>query len=423
MRLLINILVLPIVSLGLAGCSELNLRKGPSPILDATSVEAASSNQTRIIEALASDARVNVGTPDSYYRIAEAGFNYVDDQCGAYFDEIFFIDRERSQLKSGLAAASGTTAAILGVTNASTLTMSVVASAFGFASAATDILAGTYLYSLPPATTQGFVNKLQAAFRDGAAANRANIDSTSAAYYAIQRYLSLCLPPTIEAEITKQVNSTVAVGVPVGKGSLVSVQTGSSVTLPRVPIVGPALFTKAEVRSRQISNVTGEAGNPGPSTGQKNTAREVFIRQVKAALCVPETDGSLSPATELAIKDYLRGMSLPIPGQIEPFDPNLQPQLIKAISDVQNCKVQGFESPYEVGAFGVPADSRTDSISQLQSRINDRLKANGSATTVRQTASFDTQTRDAIEELRALRKLSPGREIDLALDKYLNSPK
>ena len=79
-----------------------------------------------------------------------AGFNYVDDQCTAYFDQLYFIDRERGQLKSGLAAASGTTAAILGVTNASTLTMSVVASAFGFASAATDILAGTYFTPFPP---------------------------------------------------------------------------------------------------------------------------------------------------------------------------------------------------------------------------------------------------------------------------------
>jgi hypothetical protein len=411
------------VSIGLAGCSQLNLRKGPDPILDATSVQIAAANQATIIDALARDAGVNDGAPDRYYRIAEAGFNYVDDQCRAYFDQIFFIDRERSQLKSGLAAASGMTAAILGVTNASTLTMSVVASAFGFTSAATDILAGTYLYSLPPATTQGFVNKLQAAFREGAAANRANINSPTTAYYAIQRYLSLCLPPTIEAEITKQVNSTVAVGVPVGRGSLVSVQTGSSVTLPRGPLVGPAPLTKEQVRAKRISDLGSPASNPRPIVEQANPARDLFIRRVKTALCVPETDASLSPATELAVKDYMRGMGLGAPKQIEPyFDPTLQPVLGKAINDVQDCRAQGFETPYEVGAFGVPADGRADNIKELQSKINDKLKANESNTTVKETGSFDTQTRDAIEELRQRRKLSPGRQIDLTLDKYLNSP-
>ena len=166
------LLILPFISLGLAGCSELNLRKCPAPVIDSSSVEAATNNQIVIIRALARDAGYDPDSSVDYYRVAEAGFNYVDDQCRAYFDEIFFIDRERSQLKSGLAAASGTTAAILGVTNASTLTLSVVASAFGFASAATDILAGTYLYALPPATTQGLVNKLQAAYRGAAATVR-----------------------------------------------------------------------------------------------------------------------------------------------------------------------------------------------------------------------------------------------------------
>jgi hypothetical protein len=411
-----------IVSLGLASCSELSLRKGPAPILDVTSVQTASSNQRQIIDALAADAGVNLGTPDSYYRTAEAGFNYVDDQCRAYFDDIFFIDRERSQLKSGLAAGGGTTAAILGVTNASTLTMSVVASAFGFASAATDILAGTYLYSLPPATTQGFVNKLQAAFRDGASANRASINSRTSAYYAIQRYLSLCLPPTIEAEITKQVNSTVAVGVPVGAGSLVSVQTGSSVALPRRTFVGPAPLTKNQVRSKEISDLRSPVNNPRPTIDQGNSASNFFIRRVKTALCVPETDASLSPETELAIKDYMRGMGLAAPKKIDPyFDPTLQPVLGKAINEVQDCKAQGFETPYEVGAFGIPADQRVDNIKELQSKINDKLKANDSSTTVKETGSLDTQTRDAIEELREHRKLSPGRQIDLTLDKYLNS--
>lgn len=197
------------IAASLAGCNELGLRKGPAPILDVASVQTAATNQTTVLYALAQDAgypHPELGGID-WYRIAEAGFNYVDDQCSAYFDTIFFLDRERSQLKSGLAAASSTTAAILGVTSASTLSLSVVASAFGFASAATDILAGTYLYSLPPATTQGLVNKLQAAYRDAAANVKSEISTPTAAYHHIQSYLALCLPPTIETEVVKTVNA------------------------------------------------------------------------------------------------------------------------------------------------------------------------------------------------------------------------
>jgi hypothetical protein len=138
-------------------------------------------NQAAIVDALARE--IGYDHPEdpasnvNYYEVAKAGFNYVDDQCRSYFDEMFFIDRGRSQIKSGLAAASGTTAAILGVTNASTLTMSVVASAFGFASTATDIVTGTYLYALPPATTEGLVNRLQAKYRDEVAKAHADIST------------------------------------------------------------------------------------------------------------------------------------------------------------------------------------------------------------------------------------------------------
>jgi hypothetical protein len=414
---------MPIVLLCLTGCNGLAGRKGPAPILDVASVQIAASSQRTIIDALAQDAGYDPLGNVNYYEVAQAGFNYVDDQCSAYFDEMFFLDRARSQAKSGLAAASATTAAILGITNASTLSLSIVASAFGFASNATDILSGTYLYALPPAATQSLVNKLQTAFRDGLAANRANIDSRTSAYYAIQRYLSLCLPPTIEAEIAKQVNATVAIGVPTGSGSLVSVETGSSLSPRRAPIVGPPPLTKQQVSAARIANLKNAVIGVKPTGSTVNRARESFIRQVKAALCVPETDASLSPTTELAIKEYLRGMGVPIPGQIEPFsDPNMQPVLGKAINDVQNCKVQGFETSYEVGAFGVPADGRADSIKQVQLKINEKLKLNGSTTVLKDTGSFDTPTRDAIEELRVLRKLSPGRQIDLTLDKYLSSP-
>jgi hypothetical protein len=220
---------------GLTSCADTSLRTGINPVLDVVSVQNAASNQTAIINALVLDAGYDPQGSVNYYEVAQAGFNYVDDQCTAYFDYMFFFDRRRNEIQSGLAAAGATTGAILGLTSASAMSLGIVASAFGFASNATDIVAGTYVFS-HPAETMVLVHRLQTAFRNGAATNRAFINSRTSAYYAIQRYLSLCLPPTIEGVIANQISATTAVSVPTGEGSLVSVQTGTSLpTRPAPP--------------------------------------------------------------------------------------------------------------------------------------------------------------------------------------------
>jgi hypothetical protein len=299
-------LFLAVAMLGTAGCSDIGLRRGISPVLDANAVVAATSNQTTIINALIADAGQDPSQPD-FYKVAQAGFNYIDDQCNAYFDEMFFLDRGRSQVKSGLAAAGATTAAVLGLTNASTMSLSIVAAAFGFASNATDILAGTYLYALPPATTQGFVNRLQNAMRDSAAANAANINSRPAAYFAIQRYLSLCLPPTIEEEITRQIVSSTAVGVTAGRGSLVSVETGSSLparpAIPRSRAVFIAPVPSPQQRATAPPPVT--VLNPGGvSQYEKLRLPKQTILDYQKGLCV-DPDGNVV-SLRSAMEDFFR---------------------------------------------------------------------------------------------------------------------
>ena len=229
MRLLVLSLI---AALGLSSCTTFDQRRGPEPILDGASVSTASSNKMIFLDALRRDANVSDIAPD-WYLVSEAGFNYVDDQCHAYFDSLFFLDRGREQIKSGLIAAGQTTAAILAVTGAAAPSLAIAAQAFGFAASATDLTAGTYLYRLPPATTQGFVEKLQLAFRDAALASRTRVTSPTAAYYLIQRYLNLCLPPHIEAEITKQIASTNAFGVPTPNGALFSIETVSATPAAR----------------------------------------------------------------------------------------------------------------------------------------------------------------------------------------------
>ena len=50
-----------------------------------------------------------------------------------------------------------------------------------FGVSVTELVAGSYIYRLPPATTHGFVQRLQTAFRDAAAANQASIKTWTTA--------------------------------------------------------------------------------------------------------------------------------------------------------------------------------------------------------------------------------------------------
>jgi hypothetical protein len=308
----ILLLLLPSIALGLAGCSELGLRKGPPAVLDATAVQTAANNRIAITNALAldaSDGGVFTDGTDHYYKIAEAGFNYVDDQCQAYFDSIFFIDRERSQFKSGLAAASATTAAILGVTGASTLSLSVVASAFGFASAATDIVAGTYLYSLPPATTQGLVNRLQTAYRGQASKFRAEINSPTAAYHQIQNYLALCLPPRIEAEVIRTVSAAGVTVMPGSSGASFSVESAG-------PVAGPAIgtFNIPASRAAFVAPIATPHARtlPSPVLGAKGLTPfekdldQVTMKEIQSALC-SQPNGNLKSLRDDMLEFFQAG--------------------------------------------------------------------------------------------------------------------
>jgi hypothetical protein len=241
--------------------------------------------------------------------VTEAGFNYVDDECRAYFDAIFFLNRDKDQIKSGLAAAGATTAAILGVTGASAKSLAVVAQAFGLGIVSTDLVAGTYLYQMPPSVAQGFVKELQLAYRDGAASRRPLINSPSAAYHAIQDYFLLCLPPTIEAMIAQHVAGAIAVPDPANGNASFGIR-----------VVGPLPVTRAQVRQEIIRNpetplqrpIVRQTPRPGNflTDYERNNMSDKDIKSLQRALCV-FPDGNLGPLgspTRMKLSQYLAGL-------------------------------------------------------------------------------------------------------------------
>jgi hypothetical protein len=320
-------MVLASLMLLLGGCNGLDKRYGLSPVLDVASVEASSAARGRILDAFAADAGAPPNHPDYWNLVALAGFNYVDDECRSYFQQLFFLNRERDRIKGGLGSASAATAAILSATGATATSLAVVAQAFGLGMAATDIVAGAYLYQLPPAVTQGFVREMQLAYREGAAARRALIASAPAAYQAIQGYLELCLPPTIEAKIAEHVSSARAVPDPASRarGSTFGINiiavppasrtelldaTGDRGPAVRDPAIGAAPMARDRVRRqpeepgvRETTLAPGIEDILDKSIVSRGTID--YLKRLQASLCVPADEiGAVGSATRALIEIY-----------------------------------------------------------------------------------------------------------------------
>ncbi|NKK63045.1 hypothetical protein [Rhizobium leguminosarum] len=295
------------------------------------------------MESLRADAEYAYGGTPNWYDVTLAGYNYVDDRCSIYFDSIFKLNRQREAAKSGISAFGQTTNAILGVTGATQLSMTVVAQAFGLASNLTDVVAGTYLYELPPATTKKFVGELARAYRDGTARQKGSIDSAPAAYGYIRGYLDLCLPATIEGELVEHVGSAVAVANPTTSGSGVDLRIASEGNLP-LPrsFERPPSATTPLPRTRAPKKLTAEDG-----------LSRVGWSEIQTLLCVEPADGILGKTTRQAIFDFYQGRGdkredvLKV-GGINNSDTHLL-QNIQVLSKGKTCVERGVTNAQTVG--------------------------------------------------------------------------
>ena len=293
-------LALPVLcglTLCLVGCYGWDDRHGISPIIDPASVETSTTNQIRILNALAEDANLTAGSPNYWYNVTQAGFNYVDDECTQYFDDLFFLDRGKDQIKAGLTAAGATTAAILAVTGASANSIAIAAQAFGLSVIGTDLVAGTYLYQVPPSTARGFVREMQLAYRHGAAARYLMINSPTTAYHMIQSYLSLCLPPTIEAKIAQHVADAKVTPEPVTNSAGASFGLNVTSQNPAPPVQPTVTVIKSSTAPLPTPVSTPPIVNPYRLTLKEQQLTPLEVKMVQTVLCGPSgPTGPLGPS-------------------------------------------------------------------------------------------------------------------------------
>jgi hypothetical protein len=202
-----------LAAIQLQGCGDIKRqfadRYGPAPVLDDTTVSDAAMREASVVRTFM-EASGYAGqkslTPDDWYAVMLTGFNTIDDACQTYINDLWKLDREKGRIKDILTATGAATGAIVAANaHPSTATLSVLTQAFGLAGALTGAVADSYLYAQDPATIGMLVKKLQVAYRDDLAKNLNTkgypISSYAAVYFHTREYLSLCLPPTIQAQI------------------------------------------------------------------------------------------------------------------------------------------------------------------------------------------------------------------------------
>lgn len=289
------------IVLVLAACSSLT-PKVVSPTLNGDAVVATVSEHTKLMAALQADADEIGYASSDWYEVSLAGFNYVDDQCTVYFDSLFAFNRNVSAVKSGLSAFNQTAAAIMQITGTAEVTMGVIAQAFGLAGSITDVVAGTFLYELPPANTRRFVEKTMAAYKNAASDHRSTINSKASAYSAVRGYLNLCLPVTIEGLLIDRISDTKAKSTVDSTGTNIEIDVRSSAST--------GLLDNAGSKLPQVRDDT-------PSPAGLNFIEKRMLpadwSKIQRAICAPE-DGVPGAGTHAAMMEFFAGRDQPDEG-------------------------------------------------------------------------------------------------------------
>ena len=213
--------------------------------------------------------------------------------------------------------------------------MTVVAQAFGLASNMTDVVAGTYLYELPPATTKKFVSEMTHAYRDGVALEKSNITSAPAAYGYIRGYLDLCLPATIEGRLVDHIGSAVAVADPGVTGANLEIRLAS--------------FPRAFERPKDSRTPFRSSGPPQP-TPRENLVSSARWKDIQRTLCVKSTDGKLGTDTRIAIKEFYRGRGEDRQDVLKPGGVNdTDIRILADAVEKGTCEERGIKTAIEVG--------------------------------------------------------------------------
>jgi hypothetical protein len=203
-----------------AGCANsdelkarFNGRWGPDPVIQAASFGPAAQNQYLVLSYLQRNAglipadavQLSQLSPAGWNEVAQWGFNIGRQDCQIYMDNLFRLAREKSRNDSMLTALGTAAAAIVTGTTTAQKPLSILAAVFGLSVALNNAIFDSYLFTQAPGLIAKKVGDLQEAFRNSVVSGDFKVTTASSAYYAIQSYYNICLPPTIEGVLLQSI--------------------------------------------------------------------------------------------------------------------------------------------------------------------------------------------------------------------------
>jgi len=159
-------------------------------------------------------------SPEDWQQVVYAALNDIDDRCEVYLKSLDNAKKDRAAFLARLRATASTTALILTATGVpgsavGAKAIAIVEAAFGFAEHSLDNYYSRLLLEVETATVHNLVLKIQTAYRVKLKTDYLpHITNSPAAYHAIRNYIRICLPASIEASITANVDDATYLDIP-----------------------------------------------------------------------------------------------------------------------------------------------------------------------------------------------------------------
>lgn len=200
-----------------AGGDAQMLVRGPGYDFKASAIGAYADNQEAVVLAVSRISGLDASngtagwTGSEWKTFVTGGIQYADRQCEAYMNALFWFHRAKSRTTSQIDMIGAATAGLLGIVQATARAISITAVAFGLTSASVENIGSGLLYELDPSAVRDLVRKLQRRYEEGIPPMGYN--DRAGAFRAIQGYVSICLPASIETEVANAVKASKAEGV------------------------------------------------------------------------------------------------------------------------------------------------------------------------------------------------------------------
>ena len=137
-----------------------------SPVLIAVTVQSSAARQAAVVAAVAGTLPAPLAPSsrealrEEWYTLILSGFNTIDDACMTYIDDLWILERRKTRTSTILAVTGAAGAALLGSlqpTPSVAAGLVVLAQAFGLATAISNAVADSYLYTQNAATIKKLV--------------------------------------------------------------------------------------------------------------------------------------------------------------------------------------------------------------------------------------------------------------------------